>query len=322
MFANPFDVKYIGDSYNIGTRYFKPEYELTLKVWFEISKAKKEPILLKVARKILKYDTFGRLNRFGQPNRGKVYSWIGLMNMLKELIKLVPYSSYSKIFKNTWDYINLRNLYLFLPRVYHPSWYTLSTIKFHVTMLILRDLGLDIINLEPIISESFKKTHKMESLTYERHHIFINDKMSIDVNRLALVMHKNHSDLEGKTELILDLIKSRIDLTFDCPQYYKTNLKDWRKQWQVYLERRNYLIENGIEKFIIEFFTDDSGHNYIIERFFKDTPKGKIEEAIRIGMQEWIAKNRATPILNQVILSRLFDGTPYLIKSGHVRSKS
>ena len=124
----------------------------------------------------------------------------------------------------------------------------------------------------------------MESLTYERHHIFINDKMSIDVNRLALVIHKNHSDLEGKTELILDLIKSRIDLTFDCPQYYKTNLKDWRKQWQVYLERRNYLIENGIEKFIIEFFTDDSGHNYIIERFFKDTPKGKIEEAIRIGM--------------------------------------
>ena len=281
---------------------------LTLNVWFEISKARKRPILLKEAQKDLNYESFGRINRFGQPNKGKVYSWIGLMNMLKELIKLVPYYSYSKIFIQTWEYINIRNLYLFLPRIYHPSWYTLSTIKFHITMLILRDFGLDILNLEPIKPESFKKTHKMEPITYERHHIFINDKMSMDVNRLVLVMHKKHSDLEGKTKLILNLIKSRIDLTYDCPQYYKTNLNDWRKQWQVYLKRRNYLIEYGIEKFIIEYFTDDSGHNYIIERFFKDTPKGKFEEEIRIGMQEWVDKNRPAPILNKVVLSRLFDG--------------
>jgi len=322
IFANPFDVKYIGDSHNKGTRYFKPEYELTLSIWFEMSKAKKKPILLKNARKLLKYQTFGRINRFGQPDRGKVYSWIGLMNMLKELVKLVPYSSYSKIFKEVWDYINIRNLYLILPRVYHPSWYTISTIKFHIITLIIRDLGLDILTLEPIKSESFKKTHRMDSFTYERHHIFVNDKMSIDVNRLALVMHTNHYNLEGKSNLVLDLIRRRINLTFDCPQYYKKNIIDWRDKWQHYLQRRTFLIQNGIVNFINEYFTDDNGNNYIFERFFSNIPKDNIEQDIKNLMLEWINKHRPAPILNSHIITKLFCGTPNLVTSGFIQYKS
>jgi len=322
IFANPFDVKYIGDKYSSGTLHLKPEYDLTFKVWFELSKAKKEPLLLKHVRRILRYRTFGRINRFGQPDKGKVYSWIGLMNMLKELIKFVPYSSYSKIFKIIWDYIELRNLYLFLPRIYHPSWYTISTLKFHVIILIIRDLGLDILTLEPIKPESFKKTHQMESITFERHHIFINDKMCLDVNRLALVMHKNHSDLEGKTELVLDLIQRRIDLTLECPQYYKTNINKWQDRWEDYLERRCFLIENGIGNFIRKYFKDEQGNNYIIERFFNDIPKNNIEREIRGMMQEWIAKNRPAPILNTYILNRFFCGTPHLITSGFIQYKS
>ena len=143
------------------------------------------------------------------------------MKMLKELIKFIPSSSYSRIFEQVWRYVELRCLYPALPRVYHPSWYTLSTVKFHVIILIIRDLGLDILNLRPIEPESFKNTHKMDSLTYIRHHIYINDKMSIDVNRLALVMHKHHNNLEGKTNLVLDLIQRRINFTFNYPQYYK-----------------------------------------------------------------------------------------------------
>jgi len=316
IFSNPFDVKYINDKHNTGTKFFKPEYELTLNIWYELSLAKNQPILLKKVKKILKYDSFGRLKR------GYRYSYSGLMNMLKELALILPNEAYSRAFEHVSTYVKIRKLYPIQPRNYHPSWYTLSTIKFHIMMLIMRDLGLDILNLEPIEPKAFKKTRVMESYTYERHHIYIYDKFSIDVNRLALVMHTNHHELEGKSDLVLELIKQRINLTLECHQFYKTNLKDWRKQWNIYLIRRNYLIQNGIENFIIEYFTDIDGHNYIIERFFKDIPKGKIEESIRIGMLEWITKNRPAPILNTVILSRLFHGTPHLIKSGQVRSKS
>ena len=322
IFANPYDIKYIGDFHYTGTRHLKPEYDLTLKIWIELSKAKKEPILLKHARKIMRYESFGRINRFGEPTRGKVYSWIGLINMLKELTRLLPSDSYAITFEHVWGYIEQRGLYPVLPRVYHPSWYTISTVKFHVIMLIIRDLGLDILNLKPIKTESFKKTHKMDSFTYERHHIFINDKMSIDVNRLALVMHKNHNDLEGKTDLVHDLIQRRIDLTFECPQYYKTNLKSWRERWQVYLKRRGFLVQNGIGNFIKEYFTDDDGNNYIFERFFKDVPEGNIEREIRIMMQKWIAKNRPAPILNAHIINRLFCGTRSLLTSGFIQYKS
>ncbi|MBA7587436.1 hypothetical protein ES708_29465 [subsurface metagenome] len=189
-------------------------------------------------------------------------------------------------------------------------------------MLIIRDLGLDLLNLEPIEPVSFKKIHGMDPFTYERHHIFINDKMSIDINRLALVMHMNHHLHEGKTNLVLDLIQRRINSTFDCPQYYKKNIKDWRKKWQKYLKRRNFLIQNGIVNFIDEYFTDDDGNNYIFERFFTNVPKDDIEQEIRNITLEWIKKNRPAPILNIHIITKLFCGTPNLVSSGFIQNKS
>ena len=322
IFSNPYDIKYIGDKFVHGTKHLKPEYDLTLSIWMELSIAKKEPILLKHTRKMLKYATFGRINRFGEQGKGNVYSWVGLMKMLKHLIKFIPSNSYSRIFEEVWRYIELRCLYPALPRVYHPSWNTISTIKFHVIMLIIRDLGLDLLNLKPIEPVSFKKIHGMDSFTYERHHIFINDKMSIDVNRLALVMHKHHNDFEGKTDLVLDLIRKRIDLTFNCPQYYKNNIIDWRDKWQKYLQRRIFLIQNGIVNFIDEYFTDDDDNNYIFERFFNNIPMDNIEQEIKSFMHEWINKNRPAPILNAHIITKLFCGTPNLITSGFIQHKS
>ena len=316
IFANPFDVKYISDKHDTGTRFFKPEYDLTLNVWHELSLTEKSPILLKHVKKILKYDSFGRLNR------GYRYSYDGLMNMLKELIVLLPSEAYNRAFEYVSDYIKIRKLYPTQPRNYHSSWYTASTVKFHIIMLIIRDLGLDILNLEPIEPKAFKKTKQMESYTYERHHVFIYDKFSIDVNRLALVMHTNHYDLEGKSDLVLDLIKQRIDLTLKCPQYYKDNLRDWREKWQIYLKRRNFLIQNGIVNFIREYFTDDDGNNYIFERFFNNVPKDNIEQEIRNFIHEWKNKNRPTPILNIHIIKRLFCGTPNLVTSGFIQYKS
>jgi len=316
IFANPFDVKYISDKRDTGTRFFKPEYDLTLNIWHELSLTEKRPILLKDVKKILKYDSFGRLNR------GYRYSYDGLMNMLKELIVLLPSEVYNRAFEHVSDYVRIRKLYPTQPRNYHSSWYTASTVKFHIIMLIIRDLGLDILNLEPIEPKAFKKTKLMESYTYERHHVFIYDKFSIDVNRLALVMHTNHYDLEGKSYLVLDLIKQRIDLTFDCPQYYKNNLRDWRQKWQEYLERRGFLIQNGIVNFIREYFTDDDGNNYLFERFFNNVPKDNIEREIRNMMQKWIEKKRPAPILNIHIIKRLFCSTPNLVTSGFIQYKS
>jgi len=322
IFGNPYtNRKYFNDRHAKGSLNFKLEYDLTLKIWIKLSKVENGPILLKNVRKALNYDTFGRLTKFGQPNKGKVYSWDGLMNMLKKLITLLPSKAYSETFEQVWNYIEQRNLYPTLPRIYHPGWYTESTLKFHIIILLIRDLGLDILNLKPIKPESFKKTDTMESQTYERHHIYINNKQSIDVNRLALVMHSNHSNLEGKTDLVLLLIQNRIELACECPQYYKENVKKCNQKWLYYLERRNYLIENGIENFITNYYTDDDGNNYILNRFFKNVPKGQIEQEIKKMMQEWIDKGRPAPILNKYILNRLFFGTPNLLTSGYSEIK-
>jgi len=316
LFSNPYaDKKYFDEKHDIGTKYFKPEYDLTLNVWLNLSKARNGPILLKNVQKLLRYETFGRFTK------GWEYSWDGIMSMLKKLNLILPSELYAKNFEHVRKYIEQRNLYQALPRNYHPSWYALNTVKFHAVFLIIRDLGLDILNLEPIKPEAFKKTSIMESHTFERHHIFINDKHSIDVNRLALVMHMNHYALEGKTDLILDLIKSRINLTLECPQYYKNNVKNWQKYWQQYIKRRNYLIENGVEKFIIKFFTDEQGNNYILERFFNNVPKGHIEQEIKITMQEWIDKGRPVPLLNTHILNRLFFDSQNLLTSGYIENK-
>jgi len=316
IFANPFDTKYINDKYDIGTKYFKPEYDLVLNVWFEISKTKKKPLLLKKIQKSLNYDSFGRFKR------GYRYSYDGLMNLEDELEEILP----SEVYKRTLDYIakyiRIRNLHPTQPRDYHPSWYTVSTLKFHIVMLIIRDLGLDILNLEPIEPIAFKKTKIMESFTFERHHIFVNDKRSIDVNRLVLVMHTNHHELEGKSDIVNALIKHRIDLTIECPQYYKNNIKNWKIGWEEYLERRLYLLENGIENFILKYFTDKDGHNYIIERFFRDISRSKFEEGLRIIILDWINKNRPFPILNQEILNKLFQEASNLSNIGFIKNKS
>ena len=73
--------------------------------------------------------------------------------------------------------------------------------------------------------------------------------------------------------------------------------------------------------FIKEFFTDQQGDNYIINRFFKNVPKGQIEQEIKKMMQEWIDKGRPAPILNTFILNRLFLGTPKLLTSGYIEIK-
>ena len=184
-------------------------------------------------------------------------------------------------------------------------------------MLIIRDLGLDMLNLKPIKPIAFKKTDIMENHNYERHHIFPNDKLSIDVNHLVLTMHKNHAKLERKSKLILLLIQSRIHLTKYCPRYYKMRFLNWQSRWDTYLERRTYLLNNNIGKFINHYFTDDDGHNFIIERFFNKTPENEIETEFATMLKHWIKKKRPVPKLNPIILKRLLKGTQELTLRGY-----
>ena len=177
-------------------------------------------------------------------------------------------------------------------------------------MLLIRDLGLDILNLKPIDHRTFKKNDIIDTYTFERHHIYINDKFSIDVNRLVLVMRMNHTKLEGKTALILDLIKSRINLTTECPQYYRKNIKDWKTKWLEYLERRKYLLEHGIAKFINDYFRDNDGKNYLLNRFFNNLSEDQIELEIKKMIQEWIQKGRPAPIINSHVWNQLFTDSP------------
>lgn len=316
IFSNPFDVKYIDDSFNIGTSHFKPEFDLTLKIWFEISRAKKKPQILKHVRRLVSHDSLGRLAR------GYFYSWIGIKNMLEKVVNLVPRDAYNSILTESRHYIKIRGLAPASPRDYHPSWNVKSTVKFHVIMLLIRDLGLDILTLEPIPSLSFKKIHGMTSITFERHHIFKNDKRSINVNRLVLVIHKNHSILEGQTSLILNLIKTRRSLTTECPIYYKRHLKGWKNKWQEYLERRKFLLERGIAKFLEQYFKDDQGKNYLIERFFKDIPIDQIELEIKSMIQEWIQKGRPAPILNSQVINYRSVDSPTPLTVDTVKFKS
>jgi hypothetical protein len=132
---------------------------------------------------------------------------------------------------------------------------------------------------------------------------------------------ENCEECSTKLEKI-DLIQQRIDFSFDCPQYYKENLSNWQDKWQEYLERRSFLIQNGIVNFIDEYFSDDDNNNYIFARFFSNIPIDNIEQDIKNLMLDWINKHRPAPILNARIITKLFCGTPNFITSGFIEHKS
>ncbi|MEE9378507.1 MAG: hypothetical protein V3V33_10785 [Candidatus Lokiarchaeia archaeon] len=315
IFHNKYKVKHIDDSHPSGTDYFRPEFELTLEISIIVSLAKKKFNEIKKVRRFLKFEGFGYLTKVRQ------HSWESLLMILNNLRDLIPVHLYRKAFETVWKYIETRDIQPILPSEYHPNWDDEDMKKFHIIITLIRDLGLGILNLEPLPTESFKKLSYNEWFTFIRHHIYLNDKYSIDVNRIVLIILSWHALHEQKTNIILNLMKDRCNLVLECPKYYKENVEDWKVNWQEYLKRRNYLIEYGIENFIRKYFTDKNGNNYLINRFFKNATFGHIEQEIIFLMQKWIEKNRPAPILNTYILNRLFFGTPNLLTSGYIENK-
>ncbi len=110
-------------------------------------------------------------------------------------------SNGSRLFPKVWEYIEDNGLTPALPRVYNRLWYSKQMTRYHLTVLLLRDLSFDP-HLNPLTPESFqKKTDRIslgmtQRLTFLRHHIRANDKLNNDPNYLELTTFKEHGDLE------------------------------------------------------------------------------------------------------------------------------
>lgn len=65
------------------------------------------------------------------------------------------------------------------------------------------------------------------------------------------------------------------------------------------------------------YFTDEDGHNYIIERFFNNTARGGIETEIKTMIKKWIKKKRPVPILNTFILNRILNNAQKLNRNDY-----
>lgn len=143
-----------------------------------------------------------------------------------------------------------------------------------------------------IPSISFNKCFDLhDSSKYQRHHIFTNDKDSIDPNRLVLSVLNTHTSLEGLTDIIIDLITVRIKWNDFCPQFYLNNNTNAQLLWKEFLKRRNDIIDNGIEYFFRTYYPD------VVDRFYNDVPNDLLEFEIKQVIQDWIKDGNPKPIL-------------------------
>jgi len=190
---------------------------------------------------------------------------------------------------------------------YHIYWHDEDVLKIHCTILSIRDLCVDILNLDLIIPESFIRKFPPEWYTFNRHHIFQADKKSIDPNRLTLTITRNHPTHEGKTNLIKKLINWRFKGKNEIPYDYHKNPQR-QNRWSAYLKRRDYIFKYGVGMFIVKFLTTDTGMNYFIERFYPNILKKNtinldtltqqekmqiaqdLEDEIKIMLNKWIDK--------------------------------
>jgi len=195
---------------------------------------------------------------------------------------------------------------------YQIYWYDEYVIKVHCTILSIRDLCVDILNLDLFIPESFIRNFPPNWFTFNRHHIFQADKKSIDPNRLTLTITKNHPTHEGKTNLIRKLINWRFEGKNKIPDEYQTIVHKHRK-WLAYLKRRDFIIKYGVGMFILEFLTTNTGTNYFIERFYPDILEKKKKNLNTLTQQEKleIALDLEDEII--ILLNKWVDKYPKLI---------
>ncbi len=150
---------------------------------------------------------------------------------------------------------------------YHLFWHNEDVIRFHCTVLTIRDLFIDLLMCKPLPLECFIKNYPPEWYTFSRHHIFPQNKNTINPNRIVLTITKYHPSHENQPFLIRELLKWRINNRKDIPCHYK-KLKNGINRWESFLVRREYIERKGIGAFILKYLTDETGRNHFIERFY------------------------------------------------------
>lgn len=292
IFRNPYSIKYIKQDnrtkFQRDTYFWKPEFELFLDLWYAASLNYKEPITIKTFQQKIGNPAFSTPTKIGKCNTKYFYK---LFKKLPYMFPQISQDDLKQVHNNVKKYIKIRNLSE-IYKDYSIYWDDKITKKAQITILILRDLGLEILTLEKILSISFNKNLDLhDSRKYQRHHIFTNDKEKIDPNRLVLSVLNSHTSLEGLQDLIIDLINERINWNDDCPQFYLNNIKNAQLLWKEFLKRQNDIIYNGVEYFFRTHYPD------VVNRFYNDVPIDQLEFVIRQVIQDWVKDGNPIPVL-------------------------
>ena len=292
IFRNPYSIKYIKQDnrtkFQRDTYFWKPEFELFLDLWYAASLNYKEPITIKTFQQKIGNPAFSTPTKIGKCNTKYFYK---LFKKLPYMFPQISQDDLKQVHNNVKKYIKIRNLSE-VYKDYSIYWDDEITKKAQITILILRDLGLEILTLEKILSISFNKNLDLhDSRKYQRHHIFTNDKEKIDPNRLVLSVLNSHTSLEGQTNLIIDLIKERIKWNDDCPLFYLNNINNAQLLWKEFLKRQNDIIYNGVEYFFRTHYPD------VVNRFYNDVPIDQLEFEIRQVIQDWVKDGNPIPVL-------------------------
>jgi hypothetical protein len=126
-------------------------------------------------------------------------------------------------------------------------------------------------------------------------------------------MVMDHKENEGKPDIIREMLNSRLKGNLQCPQYYKENVENWQYKWNIYNNRRDFVISKGIGMGIIKYFSDkNTGRNSFIERFYPSILKGSTD-LFKLTEQEKIGVCRRLEIKIKKTIGRWVDLHPRLV---------
>lgn len=307
VFSGPYS-DYFPDEYKGGTLFFKPEYDLffemhhayyirfgefpnhrQLKDYFRLGDRTLSPYGMKGGKFSLRWDSWSKILKIA----GVMEFQIRLGDFSGELTGDPDFNLVEAVLR----FGEIRGIHYHIKDdPYSYDWDSEELKRLHCTVLLIRDLGIDVLTLDPIMPASFDKSPSSKDIRFQRNHIFASDKDSIDPNRMTLPMVTEHKKHEGKEQLILELLKHRMSGNRECPDYYKNQMpNDWQDKWAEYLERWDCMENEGLEKFMDQYLSEYDGTNYFLDRFYSGTKPGFIDEDIKEVLQNWVDQDNPMP---------------------------